>query len=97
MSLAPWYVILQYVVKIPKHNIQSNEPKHPVRYNITLTSRMCTPSACAATVTWSSELDFLKTVAYTPGFLGRFLPRIVDVYVVRRKGSLIFDLFIARS
>ena len=56
---------------------------------------MCTPSACTATVTWSSELDFWETVAYTPGFLSNLLPRIVDVYVARRKGSPIFDLLIA--
>lgn len=56
---------------------------------------MCTPSACTATVTWSSELDFWETVAYTPGFLCKWRPRTVDVYVARRKGSPIFDVLIA--
>ena len=49
------------------------------------------PSVCTAAVTWSSELDFRKTVAYIPGFLCECPPRNVDVYVARRKGSLIFD------
>ena len=90
-------------MKIPKHNIQSNSfvrNKAELRAagilkKKQLTSRTCTPSACTATVTWSSELDFWETVAYTPGFLSKLLPRIVDVYVARRKGSPIFDLLIA--
>ena len=76
-------------MKIPRRNIQ---PNPFVRYNVKqLTSRMCTICLYrdCDMVIWTRFWGN-RRINFSKG-----MPRIVEVYVARRKGSLIFDLFIA--